>query len=100
MKLIFFSTDQIGDAILANILLDRAASNMPNAEIYVLNKNHCHTNSLFQNNRNIKEISTISTRIFSLKSYKSFWNNCFILEPKIKDIAQQINRRGILRNRI
>ena len=85
MKLIFFSTDQIGDAILANILLDRAASNMPNAEIYVLNKNHCHTNSLFQNNRNIKEISTISTRIFSLKSYKSFWSLCKIVKNSPKN---------------
>lgn len=85
MKLIFFSTDQIGDAILANILLDRTASNMPNAEIYVLNKNHCHTKSLFQNNRNIKEISTISTRIFSLKSYKSFWNLCKIVKNSPKN---------------
>ncbi len=85
MKLIFFSTDQVGDAILANILLDRIVSNIPNAEIYVLNKNHCHTKSLFKNNRNIKEISTISTRIFSLKSYKSFWNLCKIVKNSPKN---------------
>jgi ADP-heptose:LPS heptosyltransferase len=94
MKLIFFSTDQIGDAILANILLDFVAKKVPNAEIYVFNKNHCHTKSLFQENENIREISTVSTRIFSLKSHKSFWYLCKIVKNSPKN--QQIYITSLL----
>ena len=94
MKLIFFSTDQLGDSILANILLERIAGNIPNSEIYVLNKNHCHTKSLFQQNENIREISTMSTRIFSLTSYKSFWNLCKIVKKSQKN--QQIYITSLL----
>ncbi len=94
MKIIFFSTDQIGDAILANILLDSIATNIPNAEIYVFNKNHCHTKALFQQTANIREILTISTRIFSRKSYESLWNLCKIVKNAPKN--QQIYITSLL----
>ncbi len=76
MKLVFFSSDNIGDAILANIILENLAKTVPEIDIVVYNKNHNITQALFAQNPNISSVNIISTKVFSRKFFrdiKALW---------------------------
>jgi heptosyltransferase-2 len=74
MKIIFFSSDNIGDAILANIVLEIIAKEMPEIDIVVYNKNHNQTQALFAQNQNISSVNIISTKVFSRKFFIDIFN--------------------------
>ena len=74
MKIIFFSSDNIGDAILANIVLETLANAIPEIDIVVYNKNHNQTQALFAQNQNISSTNIVSTKVFSLNFFIDIFN--------------------------
>ncbi len=69
MKLIFISSDGIGDAILTGKILEIVANNL-HCEVYLYIKRSMNSVALFQNTNYIKTIKTFNTNFFSLSFFR------------------------------
>lgn len=79
MKLIFLSSDNIGDAILANEVLHQLVKSIPKIGISVYIKNTAKTSSIYAANSNIETITSVSTQFYR----KKFFHDVLHINRKI-----------------